>query len=124
MIKALVMRPVEVDQKVCSYLEMSESSEVNNIKRLTKLSSSGAYYVLDSSMVFCVNDEYRGEAVEKLAKFENLHQYLMEMQKIIPAEMDKLREQNKTKSYRFKELMAQKLMHENMLNLFILYGLG
>ena len=103
---------------------MSESSEVNNIKRLTKLSSSGDYYVLDSNMVFCVNDEYRGEAVEKLAKFENLHQYLMEMQKNIPAEMDKLREQNKTKSYRFKELMAQKLLHENMLNLLSLYGLG
>ena len=53
---------------------------MNNIKRLTKLSSSGDYYVLDSNMVFCVNDEYRGEAVEKLAKFENLYQYLMEMQ--------------------------------------------
>jgi hypothetical protein len=46
------------------------------------------------------------------------------MQKNIPAEMDKLREQNKTKSYRFKELMAQKLLHENMLNLLSLYGLG
>lgn len=93
------------------------------MQRLTKLSSSGEYYLLDSDMVFAENDGYRGEAVEKLARFENLHEYLKEMLMTIPAEMDKLREQNKNKSYRFKELMAQKLMYENILKLWSLYGL-
>lgn len=37
--------------------------------------------------------------------------------------MERLRGENKTKSYKFKELLAQKLMNEELLRLISVYGL-
>ncbi|HQA07103.1 MAG TPA: hypothetical protein PKW25_03440 [Syntrophomonadaceae bacterium] len=89
--------------------------------RLTRLYEN--YYVVDHSRVNSLDEGYAGEAVEQLAKFENFYEHLLELQQTIPAELDKLRCQNKTKTYRFRELMAQKHMNENTLKLLSLYGL-
>jgi len=66
---------------------------------------------------------FYGPAVEKLAIFENLHAELLARQCAIPQELETLRAQGKSKSYKFKELFAQKLMNETILSLFKSHGL-
>lgn len=92
------------------------------MERLTKLSATGEYCI-DKSMVNNREEGWYGEAIEKLAKFENLYDYLIDKQRTIPAEMEKLRRENKTKTYKFKELMAQKLTNQTLLNLISGHGL-
>jgi hypothetical protein len=92
------------------------------MERLTKLAATGEYYI-DKSMVNNGEEGYYGEAIEKLARFENLYDYLIDKQRTIPVEMEKLRRENKTKTYKFKELMAQKLTNQTLLNLISGHGL-
>ncbi|MGB4590394.1 MAG: hypothetical protein WBI17_14345 [Clostridiaceae bacterium] len=69
------------------------------------------------------NEEYYGEAIERLAKFENLFDHLMKRKDAIPIELDSLRSEGKNKTYGYKEKFAEKLMNDMMLNMLEQYGL-
>lgn len=89
--------------------------------RLTRAFDS-KFYVDDTKVKQDVNG-YSGEAINKLAKFENIYEDLLESQSKIPKELERLRNEGKTKSVTFKELMVKKMSNANMINLFKLYGL-
>lgn len=91
--------------------------------RLTILSQKGEYYIADSIVVNHGDEGFCGDAIERLAKFENLFESISVKQITIHEEIEKLSNNNKAKSYRFKELLAEKIMNENLLKLFSGYGL-
>ena len=64
-----------------------------------------------------------GEAVTKLAKFENLYEDLLARQNDIAKELEALRLEDKTRTLKFKQLFANKLTNSNILTLFKSYGL-
>jgi hypothetical protein len=92
------------------------------VERLTKLLGKGKY-IVDNIMVSPGDEGCFGVAIEKLAKFENLYEYLTDRQRTIPKEMEKLRNENRTKSYKFRELLGEKLMNETLLSLFRRHGI-
>lgn len=67
-------------------------------------------------------DVYSGEAINKLAKFEDLYEYLILSQEETIEKIEKLRKEDKTNTITFKQLLAKKMTNENFLNLFHIYG--
>ena len=93
------------------------------MERLTILSNDHKTY-LTKAIERKLDDEfYYGEAIQKLALFENMHEYLIESQTSIPKELETLRNQGKSKTVTFKELLTQKLINESMLMLLSRYGI-
>lgn len=92
------------------------------MERLTRMLVKDFYVVNDLTLNHDVNG-YTGEAITRLAKFENIYEDLLASQIQIPKELEKLRNDGKTKSVRFKELMVQKMTNANIINLFKKYGL-
>lgn len=86
------------------------------MKRLTRLAGNNEHYVTDSIEGKDENEGYYGEAVEKLAKFEDFYDHLVVRQDVIPKELEKLRSEGKSKTFRYKELFAEKLMNEVLLD--------
>lgn len=93
------------------------------MKRLTNKTENNDFYVTKFIDGKSADEEYYGEAVERLAKFENLFDRLVERKNEIPKELDVLRSEGKNKTYGYKEKFAEKLMNDMMLNLFEQYGL-
>ena len=93
------------------------------MKRLTNKTENNDFYVTKFIDGKFGSEEYHGEAVERLAKFENLFDRIMERKNEIPIELDALRSEGKNKTYGYKEKFAEKLMNDMMLNLFEQYGL-
>lgn len=81
--------------------------------RLTKKTDSG-YYVSEDDVESHRNG-YSGEAVIKLAKFENFYDELVKNQEKTELEMEVLRAQGKTNTVKFKQLFANKLNNSNIL---------
>lgn len=57
------------------------------------------------------------KAVESLAKFEDLYEYIINRETSIPEELAKLRGEGKEKTLRFRELMGQKLLNTSFISL-------
>jgi len=93
------------------------------MERLTKVLGNNDHYLVDDLAIKHDVNGYTGEAIAKLAKFENIHADLIASQSQIPEELEKLRNEGKTKSVRFKELMVKKMTNATMINLFKTYGL-
>lgn len=91
--------------------------------RLTRLIESKGCYVSDGISGIKEDDGYYGEAVERLARFENLYEHLISRHAAIPAELEKLRAAGKNKTVTFKELLAEKLVTDMMLTQFQRFGL-
>ncbi len=91
--------------------------------RLTRMQDNNDSYIVDQAVIDNDVNGYTGEVITKLAKFENIYEDLLASQSQIPKELEKLRNEGKTKSVRFRELMVQKLMNGNIINLFKTYGL-
>ena len=91
--------------------------------RLTRALDKSESYIVDDDKVIHVGSGYSGEAVNKLAKLENMCEDLLANQNEISKKLEALRNEGKTNSYKFKELMAQKLTNTNVISLFKLYGL-
>ena len=93
------------------------------MERLTKMLGNNDFYSVDDIAVDHHNNRYTGEAINKLAKFENIYEDLITSQNDIFKDLEKLRNEGKTKSVRFKELMVKKLTNINTIALFKAYGL-
>ncbi len=66
---------------------------------------------------------YAGEAIERLARFENFYCDLLQAQAAYTAELDALKREGKTRSVRFRELMGKKLQNADILIRLKYYGL-
>lgn len=93
------------------------------MKRLTRLSNKEEVYVTDAIEGRFDDKDYYGEAIQKLAIFENLYEYLIDSQTSIPKELETLRNQGKSKTVTFKELLTQKLINDSTLMLLSRHGL-
>ncbi len=95
---------------------MIEFLKEASMKRLTRLLVDNQTYVSrDIDKEF--NEGYSGEAIERLAKFENLYEHLFKQHEELPKELEILRNEGKTKHYRFREKFGQKLTIEAFIKL-------
>jgi hypothetical protein len=85
------------------------------MERLTKLIEGNDFYITSSIDGKLDEEGYYGEAVEKLAKFENLYESIIEKQSSLANELEVLRAAGKEKNFKFKELLGQKIMNEMLL---------
>lgn len=96
---------------------------MNYINRLTRALDSNNLYAVDDNRVQHNVDGYSGDAINKLAKFENVYDDLISKQSEISKELEKLRLVGKTHSVKFKQLLTNKITNNNILILFKAYGL-
>lgn len=85
------------------------------MKRLTKLSGDKGFFVTDKITGKIATEGYYGEAIEKLAKFENFCDHLIARRNSIHSELETLRNEGKTKTVTFKELLTEKMINEMIL---------
>lgn len=88
------------------------------MNRLTRALDKNNVYVVDDSKAQHDVNGYSGEAITKLAKFENIYDDLLSQQIKISKELEKLRMEGKTHSVKFKQLLANKLTNQNIIILF------
>jgi len=91
--------------------------------RLTRVKSQNEGYLVNDEMIIYSVEGYSGDAVVKLAKFENFYDYLMANQEKISKKLEILRNEGKEKSVKFRELFAKKLMGNSTLILLKAYDL-
>ena len=99
---------------------MEEDDEMD---RMTRKSEEKGCYTTEGITGKFEDGGYYGDAVERLAKFENLHTYLMEQKETVARQLDALREAEKTKTYKYREVFSQKLMNDMMVDLMRGFGL-
>lgn len=90
--------------------------------RLTRQREDGAGYVVDEAYITHDAGGYSGEAIERLARFENAHADLLAQQDSILSELDRLRDEGKHKSVRFRELLGQKMINNTLIALLERHG--
>jgi len=93
------------------------------MERLTKLMGNNDLYIVDDLTVNHDVNGYTGEAITKLAKFENIYEDLIASQSEISKQLEKLRNEEKIKTVRFRELMVKKMTNVMIIELFKSYGL-
>lgn len=86
------------------------------MKRFTERQKD-TYAVAEESIIHEENS-YTGEAVNRLAQFENIFENLVKSQELTLSELEKLRAADKTKPVHFRELLTKKLTNSQMLLLF------
>jgi hypothetical protein len=96
---------------------------VNYLSRLTRALDSNNFYVVDDTKVQHDANGYSGDAISKLAKFENIYDDLISKQSEISKELEKLRLEGKTHSVKFKQLLVNKIANNNIAILFTTYKL-
>lgn len=90
--------------------------------RLTYRVADSPAYRADVQSVEISADGCAGEAIERLARFENFYDALIEEQEALLAELDRLRKEDKQKTVKFRESLAQRIMNNNLIAR--LHGLG
>jgi len=93
------------------------------MERLTRALDSNNFFVVDDTKVQHDIYGYFGDAISKLAKFENFFDDLISKQSEISKELEKLRCEGKTNSFKFKQLLTNKMTNNNILILLKIYGL-
>lgn len=98
------------------------------MNRLTKQAmvmddNSGDGYIVDHGAIISVSSGYTGDAIERLAQFENFYDDLINGQAKLTEELALLRSEGKEKSVQFKELLTKKLVNINTMILLKSYGL-
>lgn len=88
------------------------------MRRLTSYNQESQSYTVELPDIVPIKEGYGGDAIEKLANYENLRERIEEEQKQISQELDKLRSQGKSKSVKFREGMSKKLMNSYVLSIF------
>lgn len=91
--------------------------------RLTRPRDDGTAYVVDDDRIRHDADGYSGAAIERLARFENAQADLLAYQDKIVRELDRLRDEGKQKSVRFRELLGQKMINSTLIALLERYDL-
>jgi len=92
------------------------------MERLTELAEGKGKYI-SKHILAEENGDFSGEAIERLAKFENLLEEMMHQKDELPRELAKLREQGKEKTYSFREILSNKLTIETFLRIMKDFGI-
>jgi len=82
--------------------------------RLTELSEN-QQYVVDKLYIKEEKQGYGGQAVVRLAACENLYESLLRRQYEIGKDLEMLRIADKSRSVKFRELLANKIVNNNLL---------
>jgi len=90
---------------------------------MTKKLADRTFLIEDGSKIRQADGGYASEAVDRLGRFENVYYDLTAQQVEISKELEKLRSEGKTKTVRFKQLLATKLTNSSILITFETYGL-
>jgi hypothetical protein len=90
------------------------------MKRITMQNENKSYYIAHTEQDD--ESEYTA-AIDRLAKFENFYYDLEKDMKLIAEEMDRLRDDDKTHTPRFKELFVKKMINSNILMMLKYYGI-
>lgn len=98
------------------------------MNRLTKQAKilddySAEAYIVDYAAIVPTPGGYTGDAIEKLARFENFYDDLVNEQAKLADELALLRSEGKEKSVQFKELLTRKLVNINTMIFLKNYGL-
>lgn len=91
--------------------------------RLTRVLNDNEFYIVDDDKVSHYANGYSGDAINKLAQFENFYDDLVASQGTISKELERLRNEDKKNSVKFRELMVKKLTNSNIIILLKAYGL-
>lgn len=92
------------------------------LDRLTRKLGGGIYVVNETKLRRDAGG-YSGDAITRLAGFENMFEDLVSKQEEISKELERLRSEDKMHSVKFKQLLANKLTNNNVLILLKSYGL-
>lgn len=92
--------------------------------RMTRMLPGEHRYTLDTSRVETCADGWCGEAVDRLAAFENMYEMLLQQMRDIPAQLAVMRAQGKEKTVTFRELTGQKMMIQLWLEMARENGVG
>lgn len=92
--------------------------------RMTRKLPDENRYSLDASRVEKCVDGWYGEAVDRLAAFENMQELLQQRVREIPAELAAMRAQGREKTVTFRELTGQKMMFQLWLEMARENGVG
>lgn len=93
------------------------------MSRLTQKSDKGLYFTSNDKIIQDTKG-YSGEAVEKLAKFEDMYDELVSKQIEITGELEKLRQEGKMHTARFKELLDRRIANNTIIIIFESCGCG
>lgn len=80
-------------------------------------------YIVDSSGIEALEEGWGGEAVERLAAYENLRETLEAEVRALAAALEELRTAGKERTYRYRELMAKKFTDNQVLDVLTIHGL-
>jgi hypothetical protein len=83
--------------------------------RLTHKDNQLNTYCVDERMIEKNDVGYNGDAISKLAKFEDFYDGLMRNQAKLTTELESLRGEGQNHSVRFRELFTQKMMINHIL---------
>ncbi len=92
------------------------------MERITIQTKTKSYYIQNTD-IDCDHTGCAGTAIDKLAKFEDFFFDLEKNINVIAEEMNRLKEEDKTRSPRFKELFVKKMINSNILLMLKYYGL-
>ncbi len=93
------------------------------MERFTIRWSDGGFMIADETKVQHDARGYYGDAIDKLAKFENLCDDLRAKQAAISKELESLRSDGKTHSAKFRQLLGNKITNSHVLTLLESSGL-
>jgi hypothetical protein len=93
------------------------------MERFTLKMAGTDCYLVEESQIQHNDYGYSGDAVNRLAKYENFYTDLIVKQSEISQVLAKLRAEGKTNTVKFKQLLATKLANQNILILLKAYGL-
>lgn len=91
--------------------------------RMTRWEDNQKAFVVDSDQIQYNKRGYAGEAIQKLALFENFQEDLINRQAEISMKLQTLRSEGKTHTATFKQLLATKLTNSQILISMGNYGL-
>lgn len=93
------------------------------MERLTKRGTPDSPWWVEPTAVEKGECGCSGVAIERLAKFEDVLEAVLEEQERLGPKLEQMRIEGKTHSYQFKEMMGKKMMNAHLLTLFKIHGI-
>lgn len=86
------------------------------MERMTRLNRDGSASIIKEALD-------NGQAARRLACLEDFLTYLQARRTDLPAELERLRRQNAVKTFRFRELMTERMTNELIWDLLRRFGI-
>lgn len=99
-------------------MQNTRNKGVIAMERLTYLHNDTHQYVVDPTYIELTSYGYAGIAIHRLGCFEDILEGLINRQIQITAELASLRDANRTKTVRFRQLLTEKLANGQVISLF------